>query len=85
MASGGVGEFVRNGVEGFLVDSDEEMARVATDLLTTPYLLRRLQDHNRRTEPAMTWTTVDRPAPRDVRADFGSRLWRTVSQVALSA
>ncbi|TCN42181.1 glycosyltransferase involved in cell wall biosynthesis [Kribbella orskensis] len=58
MASGGVGEFVRDGVEGFLVDSHQEMARVASELLTDRPLLRKLQSHNRFTDPAMTWPTV---------------------------
>jgi glycosyltransferase involved in cell wall biosynthesis len=58
MASGGVREFVRDGVEGFLVDSDEAMARVTAGLLTDPALLRQLQDHNQATEPPMTWDAV---------------------------
>jgi glycosyltransferase involved in cell wall biosynthesis len=58
MASGGVGEFVRHGVEGFLVDSDEAMARVTADLLADPARLRQLQEHNRTTDPGMTWDAV---------------------------
>ncbi|HEU4946339.1 MAG TPA: glycosyltransferase family 4 protein [Kribbella sp.] len=58
MASGGVGEFVRHGVEGFLVDGDEAMARATADLLTTPEVMRRIQEHNRTTEPVMTWVAV---------------------------
>ncbi|MEV6413605.1 glycosyltransferase family 4 protein [Kribbella sp. NPDC051718] len=58
MASGGVGEFVRDGVEGFLVDSHKAMAEIAADLLTDDPLLRKLQAHNRFTEPVMTWPTV---------------------------
>lgn len=58
MASGGVGEFVRPGVEGFLVDSDRAMAAATVGLLTDPSLLRRIQDHNRHTDPAMTWDAV---------------------------
>jgi hypothetical protein len=58
MASGGVGEFIRHGVEGYLVDSDLEMAEITAALLTDSPLLRRLQQHNRATDPAMTWDHV---------------------------
>ncbi|QNE22677.1 glycosyltransferase family 4 protein [Kribbella qitaiheensis] len=58
MASGGVGEFVRPGIEGFLVDTDAEMAAVTVGLLTSPDLLKSIQAHNRFTEPAMTWQLV---------------------------
>lgn len=58
MSSGGVGEFVRDGVEGFLVDSHRMMAEVTTKLLTDGPLLQKIQSHNRSTEPAMTWPAV---------------------------
>jgi glycosyltransferase involved in cell wall biosynthesis len=58
MASGGVGEFVRPGIEGFLVETDTEMAAVTAQLLMNPVLLRGMQQHNRRTEPSMTWQAV---------------------------
>jgi glycosyltransferase involved in cell wall biosynthesis len=58
MASGGVGEFVRHGVEGFLVDSDDAMARVTADLLADPAGLRQVQEHNRTSDPGMTWDAV---------------------------
>ncbi|MDX6281802.1 MAG: hypothetical protein QOH03_2873 [Kribbellaceae bacterium] len=58
MAAGGVGEFVRDGVEGFLVDSDQAMAEVTAGLLTDGPLLRKIQAHNRFTGPVMTWPTV---------------------------
>jgi glycosyltransferase involved in cell wall biosynthesis len=58
MASGGVGEFVREGREGYLVGSHQEMAAVAADLLTDLPRLRKLQAHNRSTDPAMTWPAV---------------------------
>jgi glycosyltransferase involved in cell wall biosynthesis len=58
MASGGVGEFVREGREGYLVGSHQEMAAVAADLLTDLPRLRKLQAHNRSTDPTMTWPTV---------------------------
>lgn len=58
MASGGVGEFVRQGVEGFLVDSDAAMAATTAQLLASPTLLRKIQEHNQFTDPVMTWDTV---------------------------
>jgi glycosyltransferase involved in cell wall biosynthesis len=60
MAKGGVGEFIRNGQEGFLVHSDDEMVRVTANLLGAPDLaeLRSIQEHNRITTPEMTWERV---------------------------
>jgi glycosyltransferase involved in cell wall biosynthesis len=58
MASGGVGEFIRPGVEGFLVDGDQAMAATTAELIATPSVLRRIQDHNRLADPAMTWNAV---------------------------
>ena len=58
MASGGIGEFVRPGVEGFLVDSDQEMAAVTASLLRDPVRLREIQEHNRCSDPVMTWDAV---------------------------
>ncbi|TDU83592.1 glycosyltransferase involved in cell wall biosynthesis [Kribbella voronezhensis] len=58
MGSGGVGEFIRPGVEGFLVDSDEQMAQVTAALLTDPVRLHRMQNHNRRTASGMAWPNV---------------------------
>jgi glycosyltransferase involved in cell wall biosynthesis len=75
MASGGVGEFVREGREGYLVGSHQEMAAVTADLLTDLPRLRKFQDHNRSTDPAMTWPAV---------IDQHVALY-TVTQPALSA
>lgn len=58
MASGGVGEFVRSGVEGFLVDDDRGLVNATADLLNNPPLLTAIQSHNRSTLPAMSWNTV---------------------------
>ncbi|NUR94322.1 MAG: glycosyltransferase family 4 protein [Kribbellaceae bacterium] len=58
MSTGGVGEFIRNGVEGFLVDTDAQMARTTAALLTHPAVLDRLQVHNLQTAPRMTWERV---------------------------
>ena len=77
MTSGGVGEFVRPGIEGFLVDNDRAMARTTAQLLTTRSLLRRIQDHNRLTDPVMTWDAV---------VDQHLRAYRAIrTQPALSA
>jgi glycosyltransferase involved in cell wall biosynthesis len=58
MASGGVGEFVRPGIEGYLVNSDAEMVTTVAALLTDDALRTRIQTFNRGTEPAMTWERV---------------------------
>ncbi|MGW7684071.1 glycosyltransferase family 4 protein [Kribbella sp. NPDC054772] len=58
MASGGVREFIRPGVEGFLVESDTEMARTVAALLSDTAVLNRMQQHNRFTDPVMTWERV---------------------------
>jgi glycosyltransferase involved in cell wall biosynthesis len=58
MSRGGAGEFVRDGVEGFLVEDDAEMARTSARVLRTPDLLHAMQEHNRTTTPSMTWTAV---------------------------
>ena len=58
MASGGVGEFIRPGIEGYLVDSDAEMVRTVAGLLTDDALRSRIQAFNQDTEPAMTWERV---------------------------
>ena len=55
VSCGGVREFVRHGVEGFLVDSDAEMATVTAKLLTSPTQLRTIREHNASTVPEMTW------------------------------
>lgn len=58
MASGGVGEFIRPGIEGYLVESDAQMAKRVAALLTDAVELSRIQQHNRGTDPAMTWEHV---------------------------
>jgi glycosyltransferase involved in cell wall biosynthesis len=58
MASGGVGEFVRPGIEGQLVHSDAEMAAAAAALLSDPAELSRIQSFNHDNDPTMTWTNV---------------------------
>ncbi|MGW6278542.1 glycosyltransferase family 4 protein [Kribbella sp. NPDC055071] len=60
MASGGVGEFIRPGLEGYLVDSDAQMAATVVALLTDGTTLARLQAFNQATDPVMTWDHVIR-------------------------
>ncbi|TCC50669.1 hypothetical protein E0H75_10765 [Kribbella capetownensis] len=58
MSSGGVGEFVRSGLEGHLVESDSQMAATTAALLVDPVALSRMQQHNEQTDPVMTWSHV---------------------------
>jgi glycosyltransferase involved in cell wall biosynthesis len=58
MASGGVREFIRPGIEGYLVESDTEMARTVAELLSDTDVLTRIQRHNQDTDPLMTWDHV---------------------------
>jgi glycosyltransferase involved in cell wall biosynthesis len=55
MRSGGVGEFVEHGVEGFLCEDDEELCRSLTVLATDPALLDAMSEHNLTHPPAMDW------------------------------
>ena len=52
---GGVREFVRDGLEGYLVRSDRHMAATTAALLTSPAQLRAIREHNAATVPEMTW------------------------------
>lgn len=58
MACSGVGEFITDGVEGFLVEDDAAMAAAAVDLAMVPGLRKRIADHNASTEPTMSWERV---------------------------
>lgn len=58
MACGGVGEFVRDGVEGRLVADDTEMAEATAEILGAPVALQRMQEHNRTVAPTMAWGQV---------------------------
>lgn len=55
---GGVGEFVAHGREGLLCGSDEEMTNAIVRLARDPGLRRRIAEHNRTTECAMSWGTL---------------------------
>jgi glycosyltransferase involved in cell wall biosynthesis len=57
-SSGGVREFVRDGVEGLLCDTDEDMVQALVRLGSDETLRRRIADHNR-TEPCpVDWACV---------------------------
>ena len=55
---GGVNEFVRDRVEGVLVDSDAEMAVAIADLVCDRTLRHRIAAHNRANVPAFDWSQV---------------------------
>lgn len=58
-ADNGVAEFIRNGVEGLLCDSADELVEAITYLARNPGRRERMRDHNRTTEPsACTWPKV---------------------------
>ncbi|MGI8457345.1 MAG: glycosyltransferase family 4 protein [Propionibacteriaceae bacterium] len=58
MARGGIGEFVHDGLDGFLVDSDAHLVAQAAQLLGDRDQLRRMQAHNRSHPPTITWPSV---------------------------
>lgn len=58
LRSGGVGDFLTDGVEGFLADGDEELVRILAGLLTHPERLRLMAAHNLATPPQVSWPTV---------------------------
>lgn len=55
MRHGGVGEFIRDGVEGVLCDDDDQLARAFTRLATDRSLRERLAGHNRSHAPIHDW------------------------------
>jgi glycosyltransferase involved in cell wall biosynthesis len=58
MEGGGVGEFIRHGIEGYLVGSDTEMAAAAAWLISHPDVLRRMKAHNISAETGLDWGSV---------------------------
>lgn len=71
MRSGGVGEFVRHGVEGLLCHDDEELARALALLATDPGMRQEMADHNLAHPPPMDWqTTLDGFEAAYARADL---------------
>ena len=51
-------EFVTDGREGLIADGDDGMIDALVRLAADEPLRRRLQEHNRRTEPPTAWSTV---------------------------
>jgi glycogen(starch) synthase len=54
----GVREFVTDGVEGLLVDSDEAMVDALVRLICDPVLRQRISAHNRTVAPVQDWAFV---------------------------
>jgi glycosyltransferase involved in cell wall biosynthesis len=57
-ADGGVREFVTDGVDGYLVGDDADMAALAAELLCAPHTRQRISRHNLSTDPVMVWGHV---------------------------
>ncbi len=56
MGSGGVGEFVRDGVEGLLCTDDEEMTEALARLASDEATRQRMASHNRTHAPRHDWS-----------------------------
>ena len=54
-AASGMTDFVRDGVEGWLCDSDVEMVERLRELVDDPTLRHRISEHNRTTPSLLTW------------------------------
>jgi glycosyltransferase involved in cell wall biosynthesis len=52
----GVGEFIRDRVDGVLVVDDAEMVVALADLVLDAALRERIAEHNRRVAPAFDWS-----------------------------
>jgi glycosyltransferase involved in cell wall biosynthesis len=56
MRSGGVGEFVDDGVEGHLCHDDDEMTSALVSLATDPTMRRAMAVHNQTHPPGLDWS-----------------------------
>ena len=63
----GVREFVRDGVEGLLVDDDDEMIEAIVRLVVDPVLRQRISQHNRTVPPLQDWAHVVARAGEEYR------------------
>ena len=63
----GVGDFVVDGVNGLLGDTDDDLARALARLLSDPGLRRKLADHNRAEPPPQEWSAVAALAEEEYR------------------
>ncbi|MEV6924463.1 glycosyltransferase family 4 protein [Dactylosporangium sp. NPDC051485] len=57
-AGSGVADFIRHGVEGWLVHSDEELRATLSELLDEPGRAAAVAQHNRAVPPCVRWETV---------------------------
>jgi glycosyltransferase involved in cell wall biosynthesis len=57
-AEGGIGQFITDGTEGVLVDSDAAMADAIVALATDPATRARIATHNQMTSPPVAWPDV---------------------------
>lgn len=55
-AGSGLGEFVMDGLNGFLCDGDRSMVEAIARLVREPATLHRFQQHNRMSPPLHTWS-----------------------------
>ena len=55
---GGVGEFVRDGIDGLLADSDASMVSAITALAASATTRHAMAGHNRAVPPAVSWDNV---------------------------
>jgi glycosyltransferase involved in cell wall biosynthesis len=58
MAQSGLRDFITDGTEGHLVDTDEQMAASTAELLTRPDQLHAMRSHNLRHRPSADWSVV---------------------------
>lgn len=58
MSRSGLGEFVTDGIEGFLVDDDAQMLEAVRSLALSPVLRAAMRHHNATTAPPMAWPLV---------------------------
>lgn len=82
MRDGGVGEFIRDGVEGYLVDDDREMAERTAALLADGALVRRFGRHNLATPTDLGWSCV---VPRTIAAYLGAGSGRREAAAPLAS
>jgi glycosyltransferase involved in cell wall biosynthesis len=67
----GVGEFVTDGVNGRIVDSDEGMALAIADLARDPAEVARMRARNLAAPPAQEWSRVARLAVAEYERAVG--------------
>ncbi len=58
MAQSGLRDFIEDGIEGHLVETDEEMAASTAHLLTHPEQLHTMRSYNLRHRPPTDWSVV---------------------------